>query len=409
MSTIFPTSDHTTTPTSEQTPRRLSRGVRLLAMTGVSAALMLSPTLTSVASAQAIPDASTTTTTGGKDNPAKLPVEEQDAADEQSPGDEHGEETPTTPAPVDDSAAEERSTRESVPGNTADDDIVVDEDNVDSWWDKIMGWLTGDDEEDDNNAPAVHDDEAAAQDDDSTQADGSNGAGAMKQTVRIQTLGDSIIDNDLGGARPALQEKFADVGVTVDWVGTSNESGPASLTSPATDAHTGKSIADMLPDTAAWVKAANPDVIMVSAGGNDMMHDQGAGIEDRWTKYLTTICQAAPGVPIVAATNHQLKTSTKAAENELMTKVLNPVIEASDGTSVEGGCPVTVVDMNGVISDDELLDDLHPNKDGYADMAEEWFPALRTAINELPFTDAADTEDAKTEEIQPASTASTTD
>lgn len=210
----------------------------------------------------------------------------------------------------------------------------------------------------------------------------SAGSAGTKQSVRIETLGDSIIDNDLGGARPALQKKFADVGITVDWVGSSNASGPASLTDRATDAHWGKSIADMLPQTAQWVQAAHPDIIMVSAGGNDMMHNQGDGIAERWSEYLNTICQAAPGVPIVAATNHQLNTQTKAAENTLITQKLNPIIEASNGTTVSGACPVTVVNMDGVISDDELLDDLHPNETGYANMAEQWFPALRTAVNE---------------------------
>ena len=404
MTTTIPSRDDLS---GQPTPRRhRGRGVRALAMAGLSAGLLLTPALTSVAAAQPIPDAPSTSSAAGKDDGAELTATEQDAAEERGASIDDSSDSSDDEAPSDERDHDERNHKVATTAqddDQADDqadaedgseEITVTEDNVDSWWDKIMNWLSGDDEDEDSAAAADDRSESGDADDSTVGSEGDStdvveatiddeaGDEADGDVVRIQTLGDSIIDNDLGGARPALQEAFADVGVSIEWVGSSNESGPASLSSRATDAHWGKSIADMLPDTAAWVKEADADVIMVSAGGNDLMHDQGEDIEGRWSTYLDTICGANPGVPIVAATNHQLNTKTKASENELMAEVLNPVIEATDGATVEGGCTVTVVDMDGVISDDELLDDLHPNEDGYADMAQQWFPALRTAINE---------------------------
>jgi lysophospholipase L1-like esterase len=397
MTTSLPFRDELTNQlTGQSAPRRLrGRGARALAMTGLSAGLLLTPALTSVAAAQPIPDATSTSSTVGKDDGADLTADEVTTAEQDATEDTSDDEpTSANEDSEDATSSSERSHKVSTPGEGDDEtrtgedgqeEITVTEDNVDSWWDKIMNWLTGDEDQEAQESPGIDDStegtDTRANADEADEADE-----ADADVVRIQTLGDSIIDNDLGGARPALQEKFADVGVSIQWVGTSNESGPASLSSRATDAHWGESIADMLPDTAAWVKKADADVVMVSAGGNDLMHDQGEGIKDRWSQYLDTICGANPGVPIVAATNHQLNTKTKAHENELMAEVLNPAIEATDGTTVDGGCTVTVVDMDGVISDDELLDDLHLDQDGYADMAEQWFPALRTAINETSST-----------------------
>ncbi|WP_432491516.1 GDSL-type esterase/lipase family protein [Kineococcus gypseus] len=277
------------------------------------------------------------------------------------------------------------------------------DEEVEHWWDGLLAFLTGDDAaEDIANEASTSDDAQPTTDDDAGREASMSGTEHTKlpSSLRIQTLGDSIVDNDLGGARPQVQQLLEGIGVNVQWVGTSNASGPTSLSSRATDAHWGGSIEQMLPKTAQWVKAADPDLVMVSAGGNDVFQGKTAGLAQRWQEYLDTICQAAPGVPIVAATNHQLHTKTKAAENAAIAEHLNPLIVASDDEVAEGGCTVRVVGMAGAISDDMLPDDVHPDEAGYAAMAKRWFPVLREALSDV--TTGNDEQHADAEEATPS-------
>src|SRR4051794_37307731 len=92
--------------------------------------------------------------------------------------------------------------------------------------------------------------------------------------LRVMPLGASSTvgsgSPETAGYRGPLQTLLARDGVTVDMVG-SQHSGPASVRDVDFEGYGGLTLEDMRLRVAGWVRRANPDVVLLHMGTNDLL------------------------------------------------------------------------------------------------------------------------------------------
>jgi len=193
--------------------------------------------------------------------------------------------------------------------------------------------------------------------------------------LRVMPLGDSIT---LGvgdgtatglqdGYRCALKAKLRAAGQEIDYVG-SQTSGPPQC--PDGDiqheGHSGWTTTQLLGQTATWVAAAQPDVVLLMIGTNDIKLRQWDGLTARLGQIIDLIHDTRPGTLVVVSTLVQYQTSdqpTIDAWNAYRDAV--PVVAAAHGARVA---------YNDNVTRAELADGIHPKGCAYdGKMAWSWY------------------------------------
>ena len=124
--------------------------------------------------------------------------------------------------------------------------------------------------------------------------------------LRIMPLGDSLTDGLTipGGYRVELWRQIAAVGDYTDhFVSGSLENGPGDLPERRHEGHSGLRIDQIQEHAAKWVSSAQPDVVLLMIGTNDVLQAYDLpGAKDRLARLVDTILAAAPGVRLLLAT-----------------------------------------------------------------------------------------------------------
>ncbi|MFF3005560.1 FG-GAP-like repeat-containing protein [Kitasatospora sp. NPDC057940] len=203
--------------------------------------------------------------------------------------------------------------------------------------------------------------------------------------IKVMPLGDSITDgagstSGAGYRAPLWDLTAQQSSYTVDLVGT-NSSG--SVADPDHEGHSGYRIAQVRADIDRWLSAADPDVVLLHLGINDLKWDPAADpvqSAHQLSELVDRIFADKPGVTVVV---QGLLTATPGLEQR--TARFNREFAAlqEQGQSTAGGPAgrhLRYVDPANLDAATDLPDQLHPNDNGYRKMAEVFHRALDQVV-----------------------------
>ncbi|WFE30336.1 cellulose binding domain-containing protein [Solwaraspora sp. WMMD791] len=193
--------------------------------------------------------------------------------------------------------------------------------------------------------------------------------------VRVMPLGDSITDgfNVPGGYRIDLWQKFQAGGHSVDFVG-SQSNGPASLPDRNHQGHSGWRIDQIDANIVNWLRASNPQTILLHIGTNDITQNRDLpNAPNRLAALIDKITTNAPDAYLFVAT------IIPAGFSDAQIRSFNAAIPQIVQSRANAGRKVYLVNMYAALTTADLADGVHPNATGYSKMATAWYNAL-TAV-----------------------------
>jgi len=219
-------------------------------------------------------------------------------------------------------------------------------------------------------------------------------AGAVTTPVKVMPLGDSITDGFVvpGGYRTQLWTRTVQTdGDNIDYVGSLN-SGPTTLGDKDHEGHVGWCIDglpcgkanDMVAFIDSWMSAAQPDIILLHGGTNDINDGfTGAQTATHLDTLLGKIYADKPSVDVIVAK------IIPAGESGTKLQAWNDYEAAIPGivSKYSGlGDKIEMVDMSTLLTLNTSdyyqstpgggYDSLHPSQTGYNKMADAWYPTL---------------------------------
>ncbi|MFD9335394.1 FG-GAP-like repeat-containing protein [Streptomyces sp. NPDC060028] len=197
--------------------------------------------------------------------------------------------------------------------------------------------------------------------------------------VRIMPLGDSITagaNSSTGaGYRAPLWDLMAGQSrYTPDFVGSGSFGGVADGDN---EGHSGWTIDDVRRNIDGWQAAADPDVVLLHLGINDL-HNNHADPEEaarRLSSLVDRVLANRPGVSVIV---QGLLTDTTGFEQQ--TRVFNAVIQGEESARRGRGERFRYVEPPRLDVAAELPDHLHPNDAGYRKMALTFHDGLERAV-----------------------------
>jgi lysophospholipase L1-like esterase len=199
--------------------------------------------------------------------------------------------------------------------------------------------------------------------------------------TKVMPLGDSITYGfrtgpgctlQEGGYRTGLWTRLVDDGITIDFVGSLNH-GPTALGDKDHEGHCGKEIQFLIDNVDTYLAAANPQVVLLHIGTNDMNLNHATGAVDRLSALVDQIAADVPGVTIYLAA---IIPANNATVNARIT-AYDQAIPALVRSKVSAGLNVVYVNQHDALRLTDLADTLHPNSTGYDKMAATWYAALQ--------------------------------
>jgi acyl-CoA thioesterase I len=193
-------------------------------------------------------------------------------------------------------------------------------------------------------------------------------------------LGDSITQADAQHAsyRRMLWRLLQDGGFRADFVGSQREGfggGPPSLDFDQDhEGHWGFRVDEILVGLEGWAGAAQPDIVLVHLGTNDVL--QGQSIPGTTAELESVIRRLQAVNARVTVLIAQVIPSAAAPANSIET--LNAGISGIAARTRTAQSVVIAVDQaSGFDSSEDTYDGIHPNERGERKMAEVWFRVLR--------------------------------
>ena len=203
--------------------------------------------------------------------------------------------------------------------------------------------------------------------------------------VRVMPLGDSITEgyrNDVTW-RWFLWQQLLDAGYQVDFVGSQRGAyrGRPKLRDFDQDheGHWGWQAQTAARRAERWAREAQPDVVLVHLGTNDLASRQGVPrTRAALGRIVAALRRANPSVTVLLAQLIPLD------RRERLVVALNDEIAELAGEESTAQSPVVVVDQFTRFDVDRMSDDgIHPNVVGQARMADRWYAALAPVLDRL--------------------------
>ncbi|MFJ6793504.1 FG-GAP-like repeat-containing protein [Streptomyces sp. NPDC091268] len=193
--------------------------------------------------------------------------------------------------------------------------------------------------------------------------------------LRVMPLGDSITDGyrsstNAGYRLPLWQRAQAHPRFRVDFVGSRQSGG---VPDSDNEAHGATMINDLRAEAEGWIRSAEPDVVLLHEGVNDL--DRGtdkANAPARLAALGDGILAARPGVTVVVM--GLLPNAGVPGVAAFNTAVANWVSDRA-----RAGAKVRYVDAPALAAG-EMADSLHPNDAGYRKMGDAFFEGLDRAV-----------------------------
>jgi len=216
---------------------------------------------------------------------------------------------------------------------------------------------------------------------------------ASNPLLKIMPPGDSITygvsgknGRESGGYRTELWNRFVADGIPVKFVG-SMSSGPAKLGEKDHEGHPGWTIGQIVRSVDAWLKEFQPDVVLLMIGTNDTKKSPLKTMVDELSKLLDQITAILPNTQLLVASIPPIHPAVKPLSRVLRAMYFNEAIPGIVNMKIAQGKKVDFVDMrsltlDGLTSSASLYTDngLHPNAEGYQQIANFWYAAVLDLI-----------------------------
>jgi len=234
------------------------------------------------------------------------------------------------------------------------------------------------------------------------------------QTFKIMPLGDSKTEGGGGNGQQSswrgfLRTKMLQAGYNIDYVGPRQNYADGD-TEPYDYDHAGFGGYTIGPDTQRfcetcettgiyehiqnWLPAANPDVVLLSIGVNDMFGDNNhppgyrASAPQRYQDLVNKILGLKPGVRLILGTIEPVKWDKNwgSNPNDQSLGALNAKIrEIANASATDNIFLADVYSKNYATWDPgDFWDDLHLSQQGAAKSANTWFASLVPVLNDYP-------------------------
>lgn len=198
------------------------------------------------------------------------------------------------------------------------------------------------------------------------------------EALRIMPLGDSITQGYHTSYRDPLWFALLDAGWEVDFVGgmDRNYGGGEPPRAYDTDheGHWGWHADQVLDRIADWVQRADPDVVLLHLGTNDV----GRGHDSRETagevaRIIDRLREHNPGVHVLLA---QIIPVDYPDANERIVEYNKALVQTAAALDRESSRVVLVDQFEGFDANQDTYDGIHPNESGNHKMAARWLAGL---------------------------------
>jgi len=194
--------------------------------------------------------------------------------------------------------------------------------------------------------------------------------------IRILPVGDSITHGAgaAGGYRLRLYELLTAAGYNVDFTGTQTGNGAPGLPDPDHEGHGGWRIAGIDGIIqGVFDQTDDPDVIILLIGTNDYgAGDDTINATNRLDALITKMATYRPYAKIIVST----LTRRGEPHNTQIQTTFNPYVPIIVANHAALGRQVYFTDLYNAVPLSDMPDNLHPNADGYAKMATNWFTRI---------------------------------
>jgi lysophospholipase L1-like esterase len=205
-------------------------------------------------------------------------------------------------------------------------------------------------------------------------------AHAAAAPLKVLPLGASITwgtsSTDGNGYREELRRHLVDdAGIAIDYVG-SQRSG--TMADKDNEGHPGYRVDGIQAGADAWIAAAQPDVVLLNVGTNDMLQNYDlANAPNRLSALLDQIVRDAPNATLIVST---LVPSPDATVNSRVL-AYNSRIPGIVQAKQAAGKKVRMVDFYANLTTADIgPDGIHPTNDGYSKLANVWFSGLQPVL-----------------------------
>ena len=195
--------------------------------------------------------------------------------------------------------------------------------------------------------------------------------------LRIQPLGDSITygyrSSDGNGYRLPLENTLTSAGNIVSYVGSVRS---GNMTDNYNEGHPG-AVISQIATYAPLSSPQNPNVVLLMAGSNDCNNPTDVDTApERLQSLINEVVQAVPDAVVLVALLPPITTSPTALVN---VATYNAAVPGILNSLVQQGKHVLGVNMSSFLTNDDLIDSLHPTDGGYVKMAGAWYEGLKAA------------------------------
>lgn len=202
--------------------------------------------------------------------------------------------------------------------------------------------------------------------------------GSGPAPLRIMPLGASSTvgagSEATAGYRGPLRERLAAAGIAVDLVG-SQRSGPPSMPDRDHEGHGGATLARLAPFVDGWVRRARPDVVLLHAGTNDLLHGVTAEVAAQRLRTVLDAVYAASGAHVVVA-GVWAPLPGRERERAAFARRTGDVVMAYRLL----GYRISYADTSTLLAPGDFVDGLHADAGGYRRIAGMWEREIRSLV-----------------------------
>ncbi|PYC70198.1 hypothetical protein C7C46_27375 [Streptomyces tateyamensis] len=199
--------------------------------------------------------------------------------------------------------------------------------------------------------------------------------------IKVMPLGDSITAGagsatGIGYRGPLWDLTASQSPYTIDFVGSAEN---GSMGDPDNEGHSGYQIAQIRAGIDQWIKAADPDVVLLHLGINDLRTGKADPVQAA-NNLAELVDRIQTDKPQVAVVVQGLITATGGYEQQ--TTTFNSTIAGLLAARQEAGRHVHYTAPAAIDPATDLPDQLHPNDGGYRKMAQVFHTALDQTVAE---------------------------
>jgi lysophospholipase L1-like esterase len=207
--------------------------------------------------------------------------------------------------------------------------------------------------------------------------------------VRLMPLGDSITLGVNGGYRNLLWTDITGLSCGLNYVGSQND---PYCEAPDHDheGHPGYTIGDLAGGVDVWIAAAQPDVVLLMAGTNDIAwftNFDATEIGMEHAALLDQVIADAPNAIVVVASIPPITSELippNGVDRAQLGRDLNVQIQNNVLVRQAAGLKVYFADVYSALSLSDLMDGVHPDQPGDDKIAQVWFQVLQPLLSCAP-------------------------